>query len=63
MSAADKAEIRMLRESLERADCLTSAQVRTISALEQALAECQKSRDTLQLLAANQQRELQGMRE
>jgi hypothetical protein len=62
MSVTDKAELRLLRESLERADCLTSAQSRTISALEQALAECQKSRDALQLLAASQQRELQEMR-
>lgn len=48
----------LLRESLERADHLASAQAKTISALEQALAECQKSRAALQSLATSQQQHI-----
>jgi hypothetical protein len=58
MTATERAEMKLLRESLERADHLASAQVKTIAALETALAECQKGRDALQQLAADQQRRI-----
>ncbi len=61
MTAVDRAEVRLLREALDRADCLTSAQSRTLTALEIALAECRMHRDSLQQLAAGQQKRLQEL--
>lgn len=53
-----KAEARLLRESLERADHLASTQARTISALEHALQSAKRECDALQMLAAGQQRQI-----
>lgn len=63
MTPLEKAELRMLKESLDRADHLASAQCKTIAALEQALSECQRSRDSLQIIAANQQQRLRELGE
>lgn len=54
-------ELKLLRESLDRADNLASVQDRTITALETALQECRRRNDALQALATNQQQHIQRL--
>lgn len=61
MNKLEKAQMTLLKESLERADLLTSTQARTIAALEVALSESQKNHQSLQALVTDQQKHIQRL--